>query len=233
MYEVTADVVFLERSRTLFPDTVPGREGDGVTHAAEQVGIPRIPVALRWDGGSSSSCLPRDDGFVIGAGPCTDLFVNPQRTAEALDAPHLLACAQGDFLLSTRIRVDLAQRHDAGGLLVWLNDRAWAKLGLELSAQREPEIVSVVTRGTSDRASGFVVKGEHVWLRIARVGAAYAFHVSLDGAYWRLIRHFALYASDSPSFGFFAQSPIGEGCSATFDQIAFAPERLVQLLDGS
>jgi len=204
-----------------------------VTHAAEQVGIPHIPVALRWDGGSSSSYLLRDDGLVIGAGPCTDLFVNPNRTAEALDAPHLLACAQGDFQLSARIHLDLAARHDAGGLLVWLNDRAWAKLGLELSAQREAEIVSVVTRGTSDRASGFVVNGEHVWLRVARVGPAYAFHASLDGAYWRLIRHFALYASDSPSYGFFAQSPTGEGCSATFDQIRFEPKRLVQLLDGS
>jgi regulation of enolase protein 1 (concanavalin A-like superfamily) len=204
-----------------------------VTHAAEQVGIPRIPVALRWDGGSSSSYLPQDDSLVIDAGACTDLFVNPNRTAEAFDAPHLLACAQGDFLLSTRVRVGLAQRHDAGGLLVWLNDRAWAKLGMELSAQREAEIISVVTRGTSDRASGFVVTGEYVWLRIARVGAAYAFHASLDGEYWRLIRHFALYASDSPSYGFFAQSPIGEGCSATFDQITFEPKRLVQLLDGS
>jgi uncharacterized protein len=204
-----------------------------VTHAAEQIGIPRIPVALRWDGGASSSYRLRDDDLVIDAGPCTDLFINPNRTAEALDAPHVLACAQGDFQLRARIRIDLAARSDAGGLLVWLNDRAWAKLGLEQSAQREAEVVSVVTRGTSDRASGFVVTGEHVWFRVARVGAAYAFHASLDGTYWRLIRHFALYASDSPSYGFFAQSPIGEGCSATFDQITFEPKRLVQLLDGS
>jgi regulation of enolase protein 1 (concanavalin A-like superfamily) len=204
-----------------------------VTHAAEQAGIPRTPVSLRWDGGPASSYLPQDDGLVIDAGPNTDLFVNPQRTAEALDAPRLLACAQGDFLLSARVRAGLVQQHDAGGLLVWLNDRAWAKLGLEMSAQREAEIVSVVTRGASDRASGFVLDGDHVWLRIARVGAAYAFHASLDGEYWRLIRHFALYASDAPSYGFFAQSPTGAGCSATFDRIAFEPKRLAQLRDGS
>jgi regulation of enolase protein 1 (concanavalin A-like superfamily) len=204
-----------------------------VTHMAEQVGLARIPVALRWDGGTHDAYLPLDDGLTINAGPLTDLFVNPQRTAECLDAPHLLAGAQGDFLLSARVRVDSVARHDAGGLLVWLNDRAWAKLGVELSAQGEPEIVSVVTRGTSDRASGFVVPGEHVWLRVARVGTAYAFHASIDGAYWRLIRHFAIYTSDSPSYGFFAQSPTGEGCSATFDRIAFEPKRLAELLDGS
>jgi regulation of enolase protein 1 (concanavalin A-like superfamily) len=204
-----------------------------VTHVAEQVGIPRVPVALRWDGGADDAYLPLDDGLAIDAGPRTDLFINPQRTAAGLDAPRLFACAQGDFLLSAHVRVDLAHPHDGGGLLVWLDDRAWAKLALEMSAQGEPEIVSVVTRGTSDRASGFVVTGENLWLRLARVGNAYAFHASLDQEYWRLVRHFTLYASDSPSYGFFAQSPTGQGCSATFDQITFEPKRLAELLDGS
>jgi uncharacterized protein len=223
----------LGRTFGAFLGTVPGREGDGVTHALEQVGIARIPVSLRWDGGSASSYVVQDDGVAIAAGPNTDLFINPQRTAEALDAPRLLACAQGDFLLSARVRTDLLQPRDAGGLLVWLNDRAWAKFGLEMSAQGEAEIVSAVTRGTSDRASGFGVSDDHVWLRIARVGAAYAFHASLDGEYWRLIRHFALYASDAPSYGFFAQSPTGTGCPATFDRITFEPKRLARLRDGS
>lgn len=205
-----------------------------MTHVAEQFGIPRIPVSLRWDGGLASSCVPGDDSLVIEAGPQTDLFIDPQRTAaEALTAPHLLACADGDFLLSARVQVRLAQPYDAGGLLIWLNDRAWAKLGLELSAQREAEVTSVVTRGTSDRCSGFVVHGDHVWLRIARVGAAYAFHASADGVFWRLIRHFSLYASDRPSYGFAAQSPAGAGCTATFDGISFEPTRLAELRDGS
>ena len=204
-----------------------------MTHVAEQVGIPRIPVALRWDGGSGSSCLPQDDGLVIEAGPKTDLFINPQRTAEALDAPHLLAGAEGDFQLSARVRAGLLRPHDAGGLLIWLNDRAWAKFALELSAQGEPEITSVVTRGASDRASGFAVEGDRVWLRVARVGTAYAFHASLDGEYWRLIRHFALYATDVPSYGFFAQSPTGVGCAATFDHLTFEAKRLAELTDGS
>jgi hypothetical protein len=65
------------------------------------------------------------------------------------------------------------------------------------------------------------------------VDTAYAFHASLDGRYWRLIRHFALYASGAPAYGFFAQSPAGDGCSATFDQITFEPRRLTELIDGS
>jgi uncharacterized protein len=204
-----------------------------VTHAVEQVGIARVPVSLRWDGGPVSSYVLQDDGVTVAAGADTDLFIDPQRTSEALTAPRLLACARGDVLLSARVGVGLRGPYDAGGLLVWLNDRAWAKFGLEMSAQREAEIVSAVTRGASDRASGFVVDGEHVWLRIARVGVAYAFHASLDGHYWRLIRHFTLYGSDEPSYGFFAQSPGGAGCSATFDRITFETKRLDRLRDGS
>ncbi len=204
-----------------------------MAHAVEQVGIPRVPVSLRWDGEPPSSYVAHDDGIVIKAGPHTDLYIDPQRTSAVFDAPRLLACAEGDFLLSARVSVDLGQPSDAAALLVWLNDRAWAKLGLELSSQGEPEIVSIVTRGASDRASGFLVPGEHVWLRIARVGAAYAFHASTDGSYWRLIRHFSLYACDAPSYGFIAQSPIGLGCTAAFDGISFEQACLADLRDGS
>ncbi|MEV0401989.1 DUF1349 domain-containing protein [Actinoallomurus sp. NPDC050550] len=190
-------------------------------------------MSLRWDGEPASSYRMTEDGFEISAGPGTDLFIDPQRTAVTLNAPHLLACAEGDFLLSARVQVDFQSTFDAGALLVWLNDRAWAKLAFELSPQREPMVVSVVTRGTSDDCNAFVVDGGQVWLRVARVGTAYAFHASTDGAYWRLIRHFALYASEVPSYGFEAQSPTGDGCTATFDAIAYEPRRLLDLRDGS
>jgi regulation of enolase protein 1 (concanavalin A-like superfamily) len=204
-----------------------------VARAVGQLGIPRIPVSLRWDGEPASSYRMTDDGFDISAGPGTDLFIEPERTAVTLNAPHLLAAAEGDFLLSARVRVEFEATFDAGALLVWLNDRAWAKLAFELSPQREPMVVSVVTRGTSDDCNSFVVEDGHVWLRVARVGTAYAFHASTDGVYWRLIRHFSLYASETPSYGFSAQSPTGAGCTATFDAIAYEPRRLLELRDGS
>jgi uncharacterized protein len=204
-----------------------------VTRTAEQVGIPRVPVSLRWDAENASSYTTSEDGLVIEAGPNTDLFIDPRRSAETLNAPHLLASAVGDFLLSARVRVDFKQTFDAGALLLWLNDRAWGKLAFELSPQGKPMVVSVVTRGTSDDCNAFIVDDRHVWLRIARVGPAYAFHASTDGEYWRLIRLFSLYASDAPSYGFAAQSPTGSGCSATFDAISYEPKRLAELRDGS
>jgi hypothetical protein len=108
----------------------------------------------------------------------------------------------------------------------------WAKLCFELSPQEERMVVSVVTRGTSDDANCFVVDGDEVWLRIARMGPAYAFHASTDGSGWRLIRHFTL-GDLKPAVGFEAQSPTGEGCDVRFDDVRFEARRLTDLRDGS
>ena len=81
---------------------------------------------------------------------------------------------------------------DAGVLLLWVDDRNWAKLCFEFSPDREPMIVSVVARGVADDANAFVVDGRTVWLRVSRIDHAYAYHASLDGTTWRMIRFFAL-----------------------------------------
>jgi regulation of enolase protein 1 (concanavalin A-like superfamily) len=124
--------------------------------------------------------------------------------------------------------------YDAGALLLHARERHWAKLCFEYSPQSRPTVVTVVTRGTSDDCNSFEVDGNTVWLRVTRSGAAWAFHASADGSWWRLLRYFAL--SGDPGelvrVGFLAQSPAGEGCAATFDQIAFRPGAPPNLRDG-
>jgi hypothetical protein len=77
------------------------------------------------------------------------------------------------------------------------------------------------------------VDGNQLWLRASRLGGAWAFHASTDGAYWQFVRYFTLGASGEVSVGFEAQSPTGPGCEVTFDQITYRPERLADLRDGS
>jgi regulation of enolase protein 1 (concanavalin A-like superfamily) len=93
-------------------------------------------------------------------------------------------------------------------------------------------VVSVVTRDVSDDCNSFVVDGDSVWLRIARLGPALAFHASLDGNRWSLVRHFALGSPSEPSVGFLAQSPTGDGCAATFGRIEYRADRLEDLRSG-
>jgi len=162
----------------------------------------------------------------------TDLFVDPAGDPPALSAPRaLFAPPPGDWQLSARVRVDFAGMYDAGVLLLWSDERHWAKLCFELSPQGRPTIVTVVTRGESDDANGFTVDGAVVRLRVTRHGRAWAFHASTDGSYWQLIRYFAL-PGDDVRVGFEAQSPVGAGCTVTFDEIRLVPERLADLRNG-
>jgi hypothetical protein len=180
------------------------------------------------------------DAVVANAPAHTDFYISPGGEGSA-DAESMLNAATllgtppiGDFQFSARVTVDFAARFDAGVLLVWIDERHWAKLCFELSPAAEPMVVSVVTRDVSDDANAFVVPDRSVWLRISRLDHVYAFHASTDGQAWRLIRVFTFGEMlDGHSIGFEAQSPTGDGCIVTFDRIRFTFERLGDLRDGS
>jgi len=189
--------------------------------------IAALPMPLRWLQEPESWRVPDETSLHLVASGHTDWFVDPQRPREAtMNAPALVGAARGDYLLSARVTVDFAATYDAGVLVLHERDDLWAKLCFEYSPQREPMVVSVVTRGVSDDCNSFVVDGTSLWLRIARIGPAFAFHVSTDGERWSLVRHFGLDGAGEPSVGFLAQSPTGEGCAVAFEEIAFRPERL-------
>lgn len=199
----------------------------------EQVSIAPLPTPLQWLRQPQSWSVPGPASLQIAAGPRTDWFTDPQQSAEPkLNAPALLGELEGDFLLSARVTVEFTDTYDAGVLALYAGESAWAKLCFEYSPQGEPMVVSVVTRGASDDCNSHVVDGASVWLRIARIGTAFAFHASTDGSRWDFVRHFALESSRDPAVGFVAQSPTGEGCSVTFDRIAYEATRLGDLRSG-
>jgi uncharacterized protein len=203
-----------------------------VTVAGQDVRLDGLPFALRWLGtplahGVDGSALS------ITSGPRTDWFVDPAGTGATVNAPALLGSPDGDFVLSARVEVDFKQTYDAGVLALWQDTTKWAKLCFEYSPQRHPMVVSVVTRGLSDDCNSIVVAGTSVWLRVARIGRAYAFHASTDGDLWQFVRYFAFEEGAVLSVGFEAQSPLGEGCTARFTDMRFSQTALSELRDGS
>jgi regulation of enolase protein 1 (concanavalin A-like superfamily) len=212
---------------------------------ADQLAVPGVPFPFV----PSSPGLWRVDEAVgaatVSAQPHSDIFIDPGGgSADAgaavnaesmLNALTLLGDApEGDFQLSARVTVGFASTFDAGVLLLWLDERRWGKLCFEFSPAGEPMVVSVVCRGVSDDANAFAVRGRSVWLRVSRVDRVYAYHASLDGTAWQMIRVFVLDDDTSrDKIGFEGQSPTGDGCSVTFDEIRFLPERLADLRDGS
>jgi regulation of enolase protein 1 (concanavalin A-like superfamily) len=192
-----------------------------------------LPMALEWQVAPLDWTVGLDGSLRIVAGPRTDLFVDPAGGPAALGAPRIAGVVEGAFQLSARVRADLHATFDAGALVLHAADHTWVKLALERSPQGAAMIVSVVTRGLSDDANGRVVTGDGIWLRVSRMGATCGLHASDDGERWELVRHFALDAPDGLAAGFLAQSPTGEGCTATFDDLRFVAEPLAELRDGS
>ncbi|WP_433127743.1 DUF1349 domain-containing protein [Micromonospora sp. CA-240977] len=176
----------------------------------------------------------------VAAQPRTDIFIDPSGggvdAAPVLNAATLLGDLppEGDFQFSARVSVAFAATFDAGVLLLWRDERCWGKLCFEFSPEGEPMIVSVICRGVADDANAFVVADRSVWLRVSRAGRVYAYHASVDGRTWQLIRVFSFDGETSGDrIGFAGQSPTGDGCGVTFDEVSFRPERLADLRDGS
>ncbi len=196
-----------------------------------RVTIESLPFTLTWQpmpvefrSGSNS--------LVAEAGGETDLFVDPGTQATRWNAPRLVGQVTGDFTLAARVNVDFRTTFDAGALLIWANDHSWAKLCFELSPQGNPTVVSVVTRVVSDDCNSFTTDRGEIWLRLARLGPAVAFHASTDGRRWDLIRHFGPEIDAEALVGFVVQSPRGAGCVARFEEISFTPSRLADIRSG-
>jgi len=199
--------------------------------------LPGLPFPLEPAGRPPPRCRVVHGVLTLEASASTDMFIDPAATdlADLPDAGRLVGLPPaGDFTLAAQVSVDFTSTYDAGVLLLHARERHWAKLCFEYSPQRRPTAVTVVTRGTSDDCNSFEVDGTTLWLRITRTGAAWAFHASADGTWWRLLRYFALTgdAADLVRVGFMAQSPAGAGCAATFDHITFRPGAPSDLRDG-
>jgi uncharacterized protein len=213
--------------------------------------VPGVPFLLAPSPSGSWRVDESAGTVTVAAQAHTDIFIDPGDdsanggpgggTGMALNAESMLNAAtllgvppDGDFQFSARVTVGFASAFDAGVLLLWLDERRWAKLCFEFSPAGEPMIVSVVCRGVSDDANALVVPGRSVWLRVSRIDRTYAYHASLDGKAWQMIRVFILGDHTSgDKIGFEGQSPTGDGCAVTFDEIRFRPERLAGLRDAS
>jgi regulation of enolase protein 1 (concanavalin A-like superfamily) len=204
------------------------------------INVPGVPFPLTPSAGSSWNIEAQAASISVAAPPRSDIFIDPRSdgpvdAASQLNAATLMGTPPDrDFQLRARVTVDFASTFDAGALLLWIDERHWAKLCFEFSPAGEPMIVTVVSRGVADDANGFVVEGRTVWLRVSRIDRAYAYHASRDGKHWQMIRYFKLESGPATAtLGFEAQSPTGDGCTVRFDEIAFSVERLAELRDGS
>lgn len=193
--------------------------------------LPGIPGELHWVNTASSWKLEHDC-LHITAPAQTDLFVDPAGGLVKDDSPRAIFTPDPQFTLSAHVTVDFAATYDAGVLVLCADGLHWAKLCFELSPQGEPMVVSVVTNGVSDDCNSTPLARSDIYLRVTRLGQAFAFHYSEDGAHWRLVRYFALQQAANLRVGFSSQSPTGQGCRAAFAQVRYWPTAIQDIRSG-
>ncbi|MER3482030.1 MAG: DUF1349 domain-containing protein [Meiothermus sp.] len=194
------------------------------------VRLNEIPYPLEWNPEPVESSY--ENGVLRAVpGPQTDLFVDPLGRAPILNAPKLLFDIEGDFILSSRVKVGFQGTYDAGILAVYQHETSWAKLCFEMSPQGQPMVVSVVTKGTSDDCNSLPIEGNQIYLRLSHIGNAFAFHYSLDTKFWHMVRVFRLEPGPFKT-GFLVQAPVGDGCTVEFSEIRLEPRRLNDIRSG-
>jgi len=175
----------------------------------------------------------REKQLIITAGEKTDLFVDPQHAYTVVNSPKAVFIPDQHFLLSGEAEVNFIADYDAGVLVVYAGDDAWAKLCFEYSPQKKPFVVSVVNNGLSDDCNHIPIKGNKVYLRVAGLGNnIFAFHYSTDGKYWNMVRYFHLKTAKKIMVGFSSQSPTGVSCKTIFSEISYQPKKLKDIRNG-
>lgn len=140
----------------------------------------------------------------------------------------------GDFVFKTKVALEFKDFYDAAALLVYENENVWAKLALENSDLpcRKPAVVSVVTNRISDDCNGPVMDGNTVWFQISRVDDCFAFHYSVDGEEYNMVRVFTLPVGQTVKVGFEAQAPMSEGGNRYYSEISIENKRVENIRAG-
>ena len=69
------------------------------------------------------------------------------------------------------------------------------------------------------RANGCDLEGDSAWLQICRVGKGFAFHYSVDGEHFYMMRYFHLPADPIIKVGLLAQAPTGDGGVRVYEHL--------------
>jgi regulation of enolase protein 1 (concanavalin A-like superfamily) len=157
-----------------------------------------------------------------------DNFRDPDGKLSNNTAPVLLSQVDNTkpFTLLAKITPTFLKTYDAGTLYIWVKDDLWLKMAMEMDERGKHRMVSVRTTGTSDDNNHDVITEKSVYMKISSDTKTVGFYYSLDKKSWQLIR---LFKNEYPALlwvGVSAQSPLGEGTSALFEDVTLTQQSI-------
>lgn len=194
---------------------------------------------MKFDWMNESSFTEKEGRIEIYAPKGSDIFCSNGDVGEEgltpetiCNAPFYYTEVTGDFLMKAKVSLEFRETFDSACIMVWQDETHWAKACFEKTEYDTHAVVSVVTKDTSDDANGCDVGEEKVWLQVSRRGGAFAFHYSVDGEKFYMMRFFILSADETVKVGFLAQSPQGEGGIRVFEDWSVEHKRVKNIRAG-
>jgi regulation of enolase protein 1 (concanavalin A-like superfamily) len=172
--------------------------------------------------GAGESARVGDSKLTITSAAKRDNFRDPNGKLSNNTAPVLLAAVDNGkpFTLTARVTPMFLETYDAGALYIWVKDDLWLKMAMEMDERRRTRMVTVRTTGTSDDNNHDVISERGVHMKISSDTQTVGFYYSLDNQSWQLIRLFRNEYPEKIWLGVSAQSPVGNGTSATFEDVS-------------
>ncbi len=196
-----------------------------------QPNLKMLPAVLEIKQNSGSINIENKQITII-ADKGTDLFTNANGSSHTDNAPRVTFLPQADFIFSTQIKADFTSAYDGAALILYSDEKKWAKLLFEQFKTGQFGIASTISRGRGDDVYHHLHKTKSISLKIVRRGDLLVFYSSIDGITWRMLRNFSLEASKPIKLGFLAQSPISEKFKATFSNIKFSTKTFTDFWQG-
>lgn len=200
---------------------------------AQKVKIGSIPYTMFFEN-MPSDYRVGENAISISAPGKTDLFISPDGAYSINKSPRLIFKPDSDFIFSSKIELEFRSKWDAGVLIIYNDNRHFAKFCFESDFMGQPRIVSVVCNETADDCNSMPVTGNFVFYRI--IGSSknntFGLYYSSDGSSWFPIRSFKLDRFNNIRIGFSAQSPSGNGCTVNFSNIDLQQKKPTDIWNG-
>jgi uncharacterized protein len=194
--------------------------------------IDGIPFSLIWE------TMPLDfkvnkNSISIKAGKETDFYSFIDGSYYVTNAPKILFKPDSNFIFSAKVRPAFKSIYDGGALFIYADAENWAKVLFEMHSDKSVGLgVSVVDNKHGDDSYHGHIKGDEVYVKVARSGKIFNFYQSADGKTWALTRTFPFDKTSDLRIGFYAQSPKGESCTVDFSEITYKGVKFENFLTG-
>lgn len=200
---------------------------------ATRIALPGITFTLALNEAAQNAKIT-DGKLTLNSPAKRDNFRDPNGKLSNNTAPMLLSEVDNSkpFTFSAQVTPTFLDTYDAGALYIWVRDDLWLKMAMERDERARTRLVSVRTTGTSDDNNHDVVTAKSVHMKISSDTKTVGFYYSLGNDQWQLIR---LFKNEYPAkiwLGVSSQSPVGNGNSSTFENIALTQTSIADFRQG-